>query len=860
MKSSSAEALTPREQEVIELLSTGRTNEEIARQLGISLDGVKYHVSGILRRLRVENRHEAASLHLGTAGGVLTPREQEVIELLSTGLTNEEIARQLGISVDGVKYHVSGILRRLDVESRREASALHLATQGSGRFGAWAPVIFLRKLPFAWLPKAAAGAVFTATVAGIALLAWGVLSTSTDAVTTTGCEGAQPAHGAANCARAVAPTGAGADETTAISAGLGHTCALSNGGVWCWGQLTQSDQGGIAPAPYAVPGLESGVSAVSASDLSCALKDGGVWCWWGESLPDHVTGFWSDVRKGPIVVPGLERGVSAISGSCALKGGGVSCWHRITYGGPETGVSFGPPVAVALPGLESGVSAISVRRGIGCALRDGGTWCWGRGGPNLCEQNDACISAPVAVSGLTSGVSAISTSGDHRCALKDGGVWCWGRNGAGQLGNDSTTDSLLPVAVSGLASGVSAISTGGDHSCALRDGGAWCWGSNQYGQLGNNSTTDSAAPVAVAGLASGASAISTGDRHTCALKDGGFLCWGDNRLAELGSSRPGWTDVPVLVSGLASGVGAIEALPGLADSAFAGSTSAVCALKAGGVWCWGSNSNGQLGNNSTSDSPVPVLVSGLGDGVSAISAGPCAQKDNGLWCWGRNFSGGAGPSESHVPVAVPGLASGVGSIKEMCALKDGGIWCDPWTAALPGFESGVRAISEGPLCALKDGGVRCARLDGSVPMLPVLGLDRGVAALSGSCALQDGGAWCWGWRQENEGLADPPVSVSGLESGVSAISYGDFRVCGLKDGGVWCSRDSTAGAVAMPGLESGVSAISGNCALKEGGVWCWGSNSNGQLGNNSPADSYSPVPVAVQFSAPSAGAPGAGTP
>ena len=118
MKSRYAPALTHREQEVIELLSAGRTNEEIARQLGISLAGVKYHVSGIFRRLRVKNRHEAASLHLGTEGGVLTHREQEVIDLLSTGLTNEEIARQLGISLEGVKYHVSGILRRLDVESR----------------------------------------------------------------------------------------------------------------------------------------------------------------------------------------------------------------------------------------------------------------------------------------------------------------------------------------------------------------------------------------------------------------------------------------------------------------------------------------------------------------------------------------------------------------------------------------------------------------------------------------------------------------------------------------------------------------------------------------------------------------------
>ena len=53
---------------------------------------------------------------------VLTPRQWEVLALLREGLSNEQIALRLGISVDGVKFHVSEILSKLGVGSRNEAA------------------------------------------------------------------------------------------------------------------------------------------------------------------------------------------------------------------------------------------------------------------------------------------------------------------------------------------------------------------------------------------------------------------------------------------------------------------------------------------------------------------------------------------------------------------------------------------------------------------------------------------------------------------------------------------------------------------------------------------------------------------
>ncbi len=138
------------------------------------------------------------------------------------------------------------------------------------------------------------------------------------------------------------------------------------------------------------------------------------------------------------------------------------------------------------------------------------------------------------------GANAISAGLNRTCALKDGGVWCWGSGGGGGPKEPVQVSSLVPVP--GLESGVSAISVGGLHTCAMKDGGAWCWGSNGFGELGNSSTYDrfapreSAVPVPVLGLQGGVSAISAGSGHTCALKDGGVWCWGQNQYGQLGNN------------------------------------------------------------------------------------------------------------------------------------------------------------------------------------------------------------------------------------------------------------------------------------------------------------------------------------
>jgi alpha-tubulin suppressor-like RCC1 family protein len=215
----------------------------------------------------------------------------------------------------------------------------------------------------------------------------------------------------------------------------------------------------------------------------------------------------------------------------------------------------------------------------------------------------------VAVAGgLT--FSSLSSGAEHACALTAGGVaYCWGANYTGQLGNNSTTNSLIPVAVAGSLV-FSLIGIGDTHTCGVTTtSAAYCWGANNVagvatGQLGNNSTTNSLVPVAVAGGLT-FSSVSGGHDHSCGLTPAGAAyCWGSNNVeggaptGQLGNNSTTNSLVPVAVVG------------GLTFSSVSSGGFHSCGLTTGGLaYCWGVNYRGELGNGSTvGNSPVPVKV------------------------------------------------------------------------------------------------------------------------------------------------------------------------------------------------------------------------------------------------------------
>ena len=270
------------------------------------------------------------------------------------------------------------------------------------------------------------------------------------------------------------------------------------------------------------------------------------------------------------------------------------------------------------------------------------------------------VLAGMAVAGsvlVAPGVVAAPTAG--RAAA-------WGNNSFGQLGDNPTIDidSKVPVAVNtdGPLAGktVTAVSAGDWYTCAVADGKAYCWGYNYDGQLGNNSTIDSKVPVAVNtdGPLAGktVTAVSAGDRYTCAVADGKAYCWGYNYYGQLGNNSTIDSSVPVAVKADSG------PLAGKTVTAISTGGLHTCAVADGKAYCWGANGAGQLGdNNGPTDSLVPVAVTAVsgwlaGKTVTAISTGglhTCAVADGKAYCWGDNLTGQLGDNTGPTDSKVP---------------------------------------------------------------------------------------------------------------------------------------------------------------------------------------------------------------
>ena len=449
--------------------------------------------------------------------------------------------------------------------------------------------------------------------------------------------------------------------------------------------------------------------------------------WWDLTAPVSVTGDLDISKLGLssrtltiyrhdfdlVHAPGPFSGEGGSgAGGVSSTGGAPDGGGEPPLGGPGGGASGGTPQPGTLGAGEYFTCVV---------VASGGVDCWGSNalgdlgngtttGPDACYSGQRlCSTTPVAVPGIAD-ATQVSAGDTHACALLESGIIeCWGQNRDGDLGDGSIADSYTPVKVEGITNAVQ-VSAGVDDTCAvLATGEVKCWGNNNLDQLGDGMATGpqwcdgltsycAVSPVAVAGLAN-ATEVSTGDDPCARLTTGIVECWGYGADGELGDGATTESDVPVPVTGIANAI----------------QVSQTCALLvSGSVACWGLNSLGTLGDGTSSGpslcynpdsepcSTTPVAVSGITDATDLSSAGDVrcvVRASGGVECWGFNGDGELGDGTTLGP--------------ETC--NDGSEPCSTVPVAALGLSDAVEvSAGQSHVCALRaTGTLDCWGLNGN---------------------------------------------------------------------------------------------------------------------------------------------------
>ncbi|MDB4602745.1 hypothetical protein OAH71_02415 [Euryarchaeota archaeon] len=698
-----------------------------------------------------------------------------------------------------------------------------------------------------------------------------------------------------------------------LALGAGHTCVIiDNGSVSCWGKNSAGQLGDGATWPHfndsdlPITTLSLGVgrtaTSISAGNLhTCAILDNGSVSCWGRNNVGQLGDGTNVDRSTPGLTLSLGVGRTAVTisagvdNTCVILDDGLAkCWGGNSNGqlGDGTSTDRNIPTAVSIPEPYK-LLAISVGFGA-CGLVDNGSVvCWG---PDGLGNNNY---SPVQISsfGLAKTAVAISKGGGFSCALlNDGSVSCWGNNVNGQLGDGTITSRSTPAPTSTLGSDRHAISISSSdgHACVLLDDySIKCWGYNPYGALGDGTTTSRNVPTSVSTLNSTYNAISIstsqGGKHSCAiLADGTVNCWGRNYHGQLGdgTNTRRLSPVTTLIDYNNQYVQVFENdfdNDGIynifepirnSNTLSAGYQSSCAIISDGSVNCWGMNTNGQLGDGTTTNRSVATPVLGLDNGAVWVEVSEgnhaCAILDNGsVYCWGQNSAGQLGDGsfvERLTPVQVNGLGDeratklALGQYHSCALMERGEVRC--WGGN-----------SQGQL----GDGTTFGRPSASATSSLSTNNDNAVSIVAGeqhTCALlQDGGVSCWGWNYGGQlGIGSEisqssPQETTLTSNGSSAISLaaGSYHTCAiLQDGNVHCWGLNSNGALGdgtivdrnasqvslTVDLGSGRTAtkisagMAHTCAhLDNDTVSCWGWNDDSQIGDGTTIDRLNPVNI-----------------
>ena len=343
---------------------------------------------------------------------------------------------------------------------------------------------------------------------------------------------------------------------SSVTAGLLHTCGMTTAGdAYCWGYNPTGQLGDGTTSDRAIPGLVTGGLTwqslwASRSHHTCGVTTAGEAHCWGRNDYGQVGDNTTEHRRVPTLVYGgytWQSIFGAIYFTCGVTTSSEGyCWGRNNYG--QLGDDHGGDIGRPQHSVSGGYSwkSISAGEAFSCGvttsvaiLYEGYCWGYNFGGQlGIGFRSNGSVLTPTLVVGSHSW-EVITAGQSHACGVTiTGEAYCWGSNGFGQVGDGTTEIRPSPTLVSGGHTWQS-LSAGREHTCGVTNSGdAYCWGHGGNSRLGTGSPnvfTDHPTPNLVSGGHSW-SMISAGWPYTCGLTTSAeAYCWGDNTEGQIGN-------------------------------------------------------------------------------------------------------------------------------------------------------------------------------------------------------------------------------------------------------------------------------------------------------------------------------------
>ena len=528
----------------------------------------------------------------------------------------------------------------------------------------------------------------------------------------------------------------------------------------------------------------------------------------------------------------------------------------------------------------------------GAIKTDGTLWMWGsNNNAQLGDYTRVLRSSPVQTIAGGNNWKQVSIGGVNTAAIKtDGTLWCWGENWYGHLGDNTIDPKSSPVQTVAGGTNWKTVSCGYNHTAAIKtDGTLWLWGYDVYGQLGDNSTTKKSSPVQTVAGGTNWKQVSCGYGHTGAIKtDGTLWTWGNNSYFEgmLGDNTTLDRSSPVQT--VAGGTNWKQVAAGYTHTS---------AIKTDGtLWTWGTNSYGNVGDNTTIDRSSPVQTIAGGNNWKYVSLNTAMETtvalktDGTLWAWGSGSYGNVGDNtiinkSSPVQTIAGGnewivatdyddnnpYQTSLGLIQTSTPVEKKYIDKSILFDLYPSLSEQVKAPALWA-CGYNGSGQLGDNTYAkkSSPVQTVAGGTNWKQAACGysfnAVIKTDGTLWTWGnsqWGQLGQNSVNvynssPAQTVCGGNNWKS-VSANQHHWAAIKtDGTLWVCGSNDVGQLGDNNVVTKSSPVQTICggtnwkqtacgnkttlAIKtDGTLWTWGQNNGGQLGDNTTIHKSSPV-------------------